>query len=95
METLDSLSRRGLSQMAGGALVVRFALGQTNSQTSAPATGALANPHDKTLVDSFIAIHADGSATIYTSKVDVGTGLVTAFRQLAAEEWTSRWNVSA
>ncbi len=72
--------------MAGGALVVRFALGQTNTQTAAPARGALANSHDKTLVDSFIAIHADGSATIYTSKVDVGTGLVTAFRQLVAEE---------
>ena len=37
-------------------------------------------------VDSFIAIHADGSVTIYTSKVDVGTGLATAFRQIAAEE---------
>ncbi|HTS49477.1 MAG TPA: molybdopterin cofactor-binding domain-containing protein [Bryobacteraceae bacterium] len=86
MENLNSLSRRGLLQMAGGALVVRFALGQTNNQTSAPAAGVASTTHDKTMVDSFIAIHSDGSVTVSTSKVDVGTGLVTAFRQLVAEE---------
>jgi len=64
--------------MAAGALVVRFALGQSTSDTSKSL--------DATEVDSFIAIHADGSVTIYTSKVDVGTGLATAFRQTAAEE---------
>jgi CO/xanthine dehydrogenase Mo-binding subunit len=37
-------------------------------------------------VDSFLAIHADGSVTLYTSKVDVGTGLRIAMRQMAAEE---------
>src|SRR5580658_8553766 len=78
METLTSLSRRGLLKMVGGALVVRFALGQTTSPSSKPL--------DPSEVDSFLAIHADGSVTIYTSKVDVGTGLTTAFRQTAAEE---------
>src|SRR5258708_18939745 len=37
-------------------------------------------------LDSFLAIHPDGTVTIYTSRVDVGTGLATAFRQPAAEE---------
>ena len=37
-------------------------------------------------VDSFLAFHADGSVTIYTSKVDVGTGLRIAMSQMAAEE---------
>src|SRR5258708_1535028 len=78
METMTSLSRRGILKMAAGALVVRFALGQSNSDSSKSL--------DPTEVDSFIAIHADGSVTIYTSKVDVGTGLATAFRQTAAEE---------
>src|SRR6185312_1209032 len=73
MATAVSLSRRGLFQVVGGALIVRFALGQTKSL-------------DPSEVDSFLAIHADGSVTIYTSKVDVGTGLATAFRQTAAEE---------
>jgi nicotinate dehydrogenase subunit B len=72
-----SLSRRGLFKMAGGVLVVRFAFGQNGSSSK---------PVDPSEVDSFLAIHADGSVTIYTSKVDVGTGLATAFRQTAAEE---------
>src|SRR5690348_11621017 len=75
---MTSLSRRGILKMAAGALVVRFALGQSSSDASKPL-----NPAD---VDSFIAVHADGSVTIYTSKVDVGTGLATAYRQTAAEE---------
>jgi len=78
METITSLSRRGLLKMAGGAIVVRFALGQTGNSASRSL--------DPSEVDSFLAIHADGSVTIYTSKVDVGTGLATAFRQTAAEE---------
>jgi CO/xanthine dehydrogenase Mo-binding subunit len=82
METITSLSRRGLLKMAGGALVVHFSLGRMGGQTN----GASAKPLDPSEVDSFLAIHADGSVTIYTSKVDVGTGLATAFCQTAAEE---------
>lgn len=82
METITSLSRRGLLKMAGGAIVVRFALGRSSGQTN----GVTSKPLDPSEVDSFLAIHADGSVTIYTSKVDVGTGLATAFRQTAAEE---------
>jgi hypothetical protein len=67
--------------MAGGALIVRFTLGKISGQTGGPA-----KPLDASEVDSFLAIHADGRVTIYASKVDVGTGLATAFRQTAAEE---------
>src|SRR5581483_258406 len=79
MEPITSLSRRGILKMAGGALIVRFALGQSSTDS---ATRSL----DPSEVDSFLAVHPDGSVTIYTSKVDVGTGLATAFRQTAAEE---------
>ena len=41
---------------------------------------------DPKQVDSFLAVHADGSVTIYTGKVDLGTGLRVAIRQMAAEE---------
>jgi nicotinate dehydrogenase subunit B len=77
MEAITSLSRRGVLKMAAGALVVRFALGQSAGDSKSL---------DPSEVDSFLAIHADGSVTIATSKVDVGTGLATAFRQTAAEE---------
>ena len=41
---------------------------------------------DRGEVDAFLAIHEDGSVTVYTSKVDVGTGLRMALAQMAAEE---------
>jgi nicotinate dehydrogenase subunit B len=69
------LSRRGL--------LVSFALGATFARDGA---GQTARPLDVNEVDSFLAIGGDGAATIYTSKVDVGTGIGTAICQMAAEE---------
>ena len=43
-------------------------------------------PLDPALVDSLLEIAADGAVTIYTSKVDVGTGMRVAMAQMAAEE---------
>ncbi len=80
---MNSLSRRGLLK-SGGALIVSFALGGALPKRSlAQGRGAPAAAPD---VDSFLAVHPDGTVTIYTSKVDIGTGLSTAFRQTAAEE---------
>ena len=71
-------SRRDLLK-AGGAIVVSFAFGVRESKAQGPG-GAPAE------VDSFLALHADGSVTVYTGKVDMGTGLRVAIRQMAAEE---------
>ena len=83
-----SISRRDLLK-AGGALVVSFAFAAIPvpgaSQTPA-ATGEGGKPLDLGEVDSFLAIHADGAVTVYTSKVDVGTGMRIAIAQMAAEE---------
>jgi CO/xanthine dehydrogenase Mo-binding subunit len=78
-----SVSRRELLRTSGG-LLVAFAFGARpgGAQETAPS----AKPVDATEVDSFLAIHADGSATVYTGKVDIGTGLRIAVRQMAAEE---------
>src|SRR5437867_11723066 len=89
MQPLSSISRRDLLK-AGGALVVSFAFDgvlprQTAGQTSAAASD-VGTPLDLSEVDSFLAIHADGSVTIYSGKVDVGTGLRIAVAQMAAEE---------
>jgi nicotinate dehydrogenase subunit B len=80
MATLNPISRRDLLK-TGGALVVSFALGAKRAAAQQPS-----KPLDPSEVDSFLAIHADGSVTIYTGKVDVGTGLRIAVRQMAAEE---------
>jgi len=80
MATLSQISRRDLLK-SGGALVVSFALGAKRSFAQ-----DISKPLDPSEVDSFLAVHADGSVTVYTGKVDIGTGLRIAVRQMAAEE---------
>ena len=55
------------------------------AKSPAPAAD-LGRSLDPNEVDSFLAIHADGSVTLYTSRVDVGTGIRIAMSQMAAEE---------
>ena len=77
-------SRRDLLK-AGGALIVSFSLGSTIPKR-AVAQQPAGKPVDLSQVDSFLAFHPDNSVTIYTSKVDVGTGFRIAVRQMVAEE---------
>jgi nicotinate dehydrogenase subunit B len=89
MEALSTVSRREFLQ-TGSAVVVSFALNAAlpkwaMAQGSAAGT-ELSKPVDPREVDSFLAFHVDGSVTLYTSKVDVGTGLRVAMSQMAAEE---------
>ena len=79
-----TFSRRDLLK-AGGAIVVSFSL-DTLLTNRAAAQAASPKPVDTNEVDSFLAIHADGSATLYTSHVDVGTGFRICMRQMVAEE---------
>src|SRR5258708_39167517 len=84
METLHAVSRRDFLR-AGGVVVVSFASGAVlprlaGAQGSAPTTD-MGKPLDANEVDSFLAIHATGSVTLYTSRVDVGTCLKTAMSQ--------------
>ena len=45
-----------------------------------------AKPVALTEVDSFLAIDKAGNVTVYSGKVDLGTGVTTALRQIVAEE---------
>src|SRR5205807_10095032 len=38
------------------------------------------------MLDAWIRINADGTATVFTGKVELGQGIVTALAQIAAEE---------
>ena len=81
-----TFSRRDLLK-AGGALVVSFSfVKHAAAQTPSAVDATLGKPLDLKEVDSFLAVHADGSVTVYTGKVDLGTGLRVAIRQMAAEE---------
>jgi CO/xanthine dehydrogenase Mo-binding subunit len=79
----ENVSRRDFLK-GSGALVVTFAIapGIADAQTSSvgPKTVAL----DR--VDGFVAIDGKGMVTVYSGKVDLGTGTDTALTQMAAEE---------
>jgi nicotinate dehydrogenase subunit B len=85
---LDRQLSRRFCLKAGGSLIVTFAL--TAHATRAAPSG----PQQKSLavdeVGSFIAIDSDGLVTIYSGKVELGTGVLTAITQIAAEELSVR-----
>src|SRR5262249_57829488 len=82
---------RGAFLGAGGVLMVGVGLGARWTATAAAQTLPGADRYlGKSLapdaVDAFLAIHADGSVTLFSGKVDVGTGGRIAMRQIVAEE---------
>jgi nicotinate dehydrogenase subunit B len=85
-------SRRDFLKSAG-ALVVSFSAlpvfvegaGQGQFDTRTPHINAKA-------LDSWLAIHADGSVTAFTGKCDFGQGIYTARRNLLRKSCACRWN---
>ena len=78
----DQVSRRDFLK-SSGALVVTFAMAPKLADAAidvGPKTVAL----DR--VDGFVAIDGKGMVTVYSGKVDLGTGTDTALTQMAAEE---------
>ena len=72
---------------AGGALVVGFPLRDVLLGQAAPAPrGTVAGPPDPKQVDTWLAIHADNTATVYIGFAELGQGNSTALLQVAAEE---------
>ena len=76
------IDRRSLLQ-ATGALVVTFSLTSSGAGAQSAAVAKTVSP-DR--VDGFLAIGADGKVTVYSGKVDLGTGVLTALTQIVAEE---------
>ena len=84
----EAATRRKFLQ-GTGALVVSFTLGGL-SPGRVRAAGAVPLPQSRdaaaNAVDGFIEIRPDGRVTLFSGKVDLGQGLPTALRQMAAEE---------
>jgi CO/xanthine dehydrogenase Mo-binding subunit len=76
-------SRRDLLK-GGGALIVGFSL--NGRPAAAAARGEVAGPPDPRAIDTWIAIHADNTATIYFGKCELGQGNTTGLLQIAGEE---------
>jgi CO/xanthine dehydrogenase Mo-binding subunit len=82
-EVTVNLTRRQFGKAAGALVVAltlapRFAGGQTPK-----LPGSLANNR---MLDAWLRIDADGSAAIFSGKVELGQGILTALAQIAAEE---------
>jgi CO/xanthine dehydrogenase Mo-binding subunit len=68
-----------------GAIVVAFSLDPklALAQQPAPLPGSLSNNR---MLDAWLRINADGTATIFPGKVELGQGITTALAQIVAEE---------
>jgi len=82
-----ALNRRDFAKGISG-IVLAFTLDpaaaqQPNAQQPKPLPGSLANNR---MLDAWIRINPDGSATVFTGKVELGQGILTALAQIAAEE---------
>jgi nicotinate dehydrogenase subunit B len=78
------LTRRTFAKGLSG-IVVAFTLDPRALLAQEPPRlpGSLQNNR---LLESWIRINADGTATVFTGKVELGQGIVTALAQIAAEE---------
>ena len=86
-ELASGLSRRSLLKLSSG-LVVAFSLFKPAESMAQAAAGPIPGgvPPDAGRLYAWLAVHPDDTATLFTGKVDLGTGAETALAQIAAEE---------
>lgn len=98
----NAISRRDLLK-GSGVLVVNFSLfgpvaralaQQAQPLGAPPGSNPYNNPDylDPTSLDSWLAVMQDGSVTVFTGKVDLGTGVRTALAQIVADELDVRFD---
>jgi CO/xanthine dehydrogenase Mo-binding subunit len=80
------LSRRDMLGFATGMVVSFPLLARSDMINSATNVATAAPPPDAAKLYAWLAVHPDNTATLFTGKVDVGTGAQTALAQIAAEE---------
>ncbi len=85
---MSGVSRRWFMQGCSAALVVGFSLGRPLLSMAAEALdiNAADKPIDGDQVDSWLVVRDDGQVVVYSGKVELGTGVETALRQITAEE---------
>ena len=79
----QDLTRRGVLKGAG-ALIVTFSAPGAIAEAATPATTP--KPLDPTQLDSYLAVHRDGSVTVFFGKIDGGQGTDIGIAQIVAEE---------
>jgi nicotinate dehydrogenase subunit B len=82
---LPALNRRDFLRTSGG-LLITFSLVRPRAALAALDVGTAAAPPDRQMLSAWLAIHSDNTATLFTGKIETGTGVMTALAQIAAEE---------
>jgi nicotinate dehydrogenase subunit B len=78
------LTRRQFGAATMGGIVIAFSLrGEPHAQPRAALPGDLARNR---MLDAWLRFNADNTVTIFTGKVELGQGILTALAQIAAEE---------
>jgi nicotinate dehydrogenase subunit B len=82
-----TLTRRSFTKGLGG-IVLAFSLTPVDVLAQgAPAAARLPGSlNNNRMLDAWLSINADGTATVFTGKVELGQGILTALSQIAAEE---------
>jgi len=81
---VTQLTRRQFGAAAAGGIVIAFSLhGRPRAQRRPRLAGYLAQDR---MLDAWLRINPDGTATVFTGKVELGQGILTALAQIAAEE---------
>jgi nicotinate dehydrogenase subunit B len=72
----------------GGAMIIGFSFAGELASTAPAfaARGDIAGPPDQNAIDTWIALHADNTATLYFGKCELGQGNTTGLLQIAGEE---------
>jgi nicotinate dehydrogenase subunit B len=80
-----SITRRQFLK-SSSALIISFNIFSPAEKVFAQFATLPSGDIDPTSLDSWLAITPDGLITFYTSKVEIGTGTITALAQIVAEE---------
>ena len=79
------LSRRGFTKGMGG-IVLAFSLDPRQLLAQGAAARLPGSLNNNRMLDAWLRINADGTATVFTGKIELGQGILTALAQIAAEE---------
>lgn len=81
-----SISRRQFVKGTSGLIVGFDLFGSRILAQSIGQSGTVDGSPQPTELDSWLLVGTDGTVTVFTSKVDLGTGVLTALSQVMAEE---------
>ena len=81
----SELSRRDFLKRSG-VIAVAFSIAPSQSLFASTPRSPSLIPLSPNQLDSWLVVAADGSITVFCGKVELGTGVSTALRQIVAEE---------